>query len=138
MARKTRRFTDQHPGDTTIIAAGIRFKGDFSGEGHIYVAGSVECNCELTGAVTVAKAGNWVGRLVAENVVIAGTVRGDIECTGNVELTPNAVIHGDITAKTIAIAEGATIDGHMNTSTETDIIHFKEKREATAVTPETS
>ena len=54
---------------------------------------------------------------------------GDIIATGRVEITETAKIAGTVSARAIAVAEGAIVEGVMRTAGQTDPTEFVEKRE---------
>lgn len=136
MAFGSRRFTDNSTGDTTILASGIEFTGNFSGSGNVFVSSKISCDCNITGTITVAEEGEWEGNVHTTDIVIAGTINGNVTCDGNAELAPSARVTGNITAKRVAIAEGAVIDGHVQTASNDDVIRFTERRAAQVkVTP---
>ncbi len=128
MASKFRRFMDDASGSTTLLGEGTRFVGKFSGTGHFVVCGEVEGDCELDGSLTIAVDGRWNGTMRAENVVIAGHVNGEIQASGQLEVAASAKITGSLTGASIAIAEGAIIEGGVNVSGRQDAVAFTEKR----------
>ena len=58
---------------------------------------------------------------------VEGTVEGPVSVTGKLEVGRSARIEGDLTAGTLAIAEGALVRGSLNSATEPH--RFTEKRE---------
>ena len=57
-----------------------------------------------------------------------GTVEGDIEATGRVEITDTARISGTVSGDAIAVAEGAVVEGVMQTRGRNEPTEFVEKR----------
>jgi cytoskeletal protein CcmA (bactofilin family) len=80
--------------------------------------------------VTLAKKGVWSGTIRADNVIVAGRVKGDIIATGHVEITDTARITGTVSGEAIAVAEGAVVEGVMKTTGRSDPTEFVEKRSA--------
>ena len=128
MAKNFRRFMDSASDSTTLLGEGTRFVGQFSGRGHFVVCGEVEGDCELEGSLTIAVDGSWNGCIRAENVVVAGQVNGEVHASGQLEVAASARVSGSLTGASIAIAEGAIIEGGVNVSGRTDPIAFSEKR----------
>lgn len=131
MADNARRRTlDKARGSktTTIIGEGMRFSGTFGGDGALIVSGEVECDCDLNGPVTVAKGGRWKGSIRADHVVIAGEVIGDARTDGKIEVAGTAHVQGSLIGGMIAVAEGAVIDGEMQTTGADSVMRFDEKR----------
>jgi cytoskeletal protein CcmA (bactofilin family) len=125
---KKRRLRDRSSGPATLISEGCKVIGVLSGKGDFMISGTVEGDCDLSGAVSITRHGVWNGTLKADSVVIAGTVEGDIEATGRVEIASSAHITGTVTAEAIAVAEGAVVQGVMRTTGHSRPTGFVEKR----------
>jgi cytoskeletal protein CcmA (bactofilin family) len=118
-------------GAATLINEGCKITGVISGSGNYLVSGEVDGDCDLQGTLTVSNEGVWTGMIRAETVIISGRVEGDISASGKVEITPTARITGRVTADAIAVAEGAVVDGNMQTTGRSDPLQFVEKRQQT-------
>jgi cytoskeletal protein CcmA (bactofilin family) len=129
---RLRRILDGAGETTTLIGAGSTFRGDFTGKGSFIVAGAVIGDCDVDGTVTLSAGGSWQGNLRAHDIVIAGTVRGEVTAHGKLELGPTARVEGTIAGAEIAIAEGAIIEGGMHMTGAGRIMRFTEKRTAGA------
>lgn len=123
-----RRMSDSVSGPTTYIAKGSRIQGKLSGEGAYVFCGAVEGDCEIKGPVTLAESGHWTGTLKATDVVIAGTVDGDVIAENRVEIAGTARIAGSLSGLSIAVAEGAVIEGEIKVTTGAAPMSFDEKR----------
>ena len=128
MAGNFRRFMDSASDSTTLLGEGTRFVGQFGGAGNFVVCGEVEGDCELEGSLTIAVDGRWNGTIRAENVVIAGQVNGEVQASGQLEVAASARVIGSLTGASIAIAEGAIIEGGVNVSGPSEPSAFSEKR----------
>lgn len=126
-ARK-RRLRDRLSGAATLINEGCKITGVISGTGNFMVSGEVDGDCDLQGTLTLTSEGVWTGMIKAEIVIISGTVEGDIAASGKVEITSSARITGTVTADAIAVAEGAVVDGNMQTTGQAKPLEFVEKR----------
>ena len=104
--------------------------GLLTGSGNFLVNGEVEGECDVDGTVTLAKSGYWNGVIKAAAVIVAGTIDGDIISEGQVEISDSAKISGTVTGSAIAVAEGAVVDGVMQTTNKTEPHQFVEKRQA--------
>ena len=123
----SRRTADKIKGATTIIGEGMKFSGTFSGRGNLIVSGQMVCDCDLDGSVTLDKTGRWEGTLRAGNVIIAGKVVGDVRSDGNIEVAKSAHVKGSVIGASIAVAQGAVIEGEMQTRDDS-VKQFTEKR----------
>lgn len=123
-----RRMSDSTSGPTTYIAKGSQISGKLSGEGAYIFCGLVEGDCDIRGPVTLAESGHWTGTLKATDVVIAGTVDGDVIAENRVEIAGTARIAGSLSGLSIAVAEGAVIEGEIKVTTGETPTRFEEKR----------
>ena len=131
--QKNRRIHDAVAGAATLISECCKVTGGISGDGDFLISGEVEGECHLTGSLTIAPSGFWKGSIGARNVIVAGTIEGDVVAEGRVEISDTARITGTVTGEAIAVAEGAVVQGNMKTTGKSDPVAFVEKRK-----PETS
>ncbi len=124
-----RRMRDQSSGKATLINEGCKISGEISGDGDFIVNGEVAGDCNINGTVTLARNGFWQGSILADNVIVAGQIEGDITARQKVEITNSARISGTVSGEAIAVAEGAVVEGAMKTTGQSQLIEFKEKRE---------
>jgi cytoskeletal protein CcmA (bactofilin family) len=132
-----RRINDSASGAATYIAKGSKITGTLTGEGAYVFCGDVEGDCEIKGPLTLAEGGHWTGTLRATDVVIAGTVDGDVIADNRVEIAGTARIAGSLSGLSIAVAEGAVIEGEIRVTTGETPKNFVEKR-SVAVDHETA
>ena len=128
--QKNRRIHDKVSGPATLISEGCKVTGVISGDGDFLISGEVEGECDLTGSVTIAPNGFWKGSIGATNVIVAGTVEGDVVAGGRIEISDTARITGTVTGEAIAVAEGAIVQGKMKTTGSTKPVAFVEKRKS--------
>lgn len=130
MNRFRRRIRDHTSGPTTFIAPGTKIVGNVSGPGPYIVCGTVEGDCDIDGALTLADGGHWVGTLKGTDIVVAGTVDGDVVARERVEITATARVNGSLSGHSIAVAEGAVIEGEIKVASGQEPHRFHEKRGA--------
>ena len=126
---RLRRLRDQSAGPPTLINEGCKISGLITGGGDFVVSGEVDGDCDVAGTVTLARNGLWVGTIKAGNVIVAGRVEGDIAAAGRVEITDTARISGTVAGEAIAVAEGAVVEGVMQTTGKAEPVEFVEKRQ---------
>ena len=133
MARnRLRRILDDAGATTTLIGAGSTFKGDFTGKGSFIIGGAVIGDCDVEGTVTLAIGGSWRGNLRAHDVIVAGSVQGEVTAERKLEIGATAKVEGTVSGAEIAVAEGAVIDGAMHVTSAAPVTRFTEKRSATS------
>lgn len=113
MKLSTRNGSEGGRGTATIVAANTRITGNIRGKGDYVVRGRVDGDCDIDGPVTVAQGGHWKGTLRASRILIAGTFEGDLVAQGVIEIARSARIAGSISGHSIAVAEGAVVDGQI-------------------------
>ncbi len=91
---KKRRIQDGASGPTTYIAASTTLVGTITGQGAFVFCGTVEGDCDINGPLTLAKGGHWKGILKATDIVVAGTVEGDVVAKQRVEILGQRTHHG--------------------------------------------
>lgn len=123
-----RRATDRVSGSPTFIGSGSILTGDLSCDGDLIVGGSVTGDSIVRGAFTLSEGARWEGRLHVKNAVIAGEWLGEIIATEKLEIRKSARIRGAVTARSIAVAKGAVIEGEMSVTSGAPVVSYEEKR----------
>ena len=125
-----RRIRDASAGPGTLISEGCKIKGVITGRGNFMISGEVDGECDIEGTVTLAKIGFWRGTIRAHSIIVAGTIEGDVVASGGVEVGDTARISGTVSGESIAVAEGAVVEGVMQTTGRDQPTEFVEKRQA--------
>ncbi|HEY8520361.1 MAG TPA: polymer-forming cytoskeletal protein [Gammaproteobacteria bacterium] len=123
-----RRIGDNATGPSTYIAATTRLEGKLAGQGHYVFCGTAEGECDIDGPLTLAKGALWKGTVRATDIVVAGTVEGDVVARGRVEIVGSARVTGSLSGQSIAVAEGAVIEGEIRVASGDPPLVFQEKR----------
>ena len=129
MSPQKRRFLESESATATFIGADSVFVGNLRGVGHFVVAGEVHGDGELAGALNLSSSGAWHGFVHAQQAVIAGTIIGGLQVDGKLEIGYAAVIRGKVSARSIAIAKGAIVDGEIEVTSDEAVLQFEEKRD---------
>lgn len=101
---------------TTLIASGTTIKGDIAFTGHLHLDGKVEgaIRGESAQAVlTLSEHAQVTGEVQAPQIVINGTVAGDVTAGERLELASNARVEGNIYYKVLEMSAGAQVNGKM-------------------------
>ncbi len=125
---RLRRLRDRATGAATLINEGCKISGLITGNGDFLVNGEIDGDCDVQGTITLAQNGLWRGTIKANAVIVSGHIEGDIVASGSVEITASAKITGTVTGEAIAVAEGAIVDGVMQTTVQAAPTEFVEKR----------
>ena len=101
----------------TLIGRSARIQGDveFSGGLHVdgHVAGNVRVVPGGTASLSVSEHGVIEGSVEAPQVVLNGTVKGDIVASERVVLGAKARVSGSVSYGVIEMALGAEINGRL-------------------------
>ncbi len=128
-----RRLLDRLGSTPSLIAQHTRVVGDIETEGALLLTGAIRGNGRIGGEVSISSGAHWEGDVHANSAVIAGTVIGSVTIDDKLEVGASARLRGSVTAKRIAIALGAQIEGEVICTSAEPIVEFTERR---AVVPE--
>jgi cytoskeletal protein CcmA (bactofilin family) len=132
MSEQKRRFLEGTSSTPTFIGAESVFVGNIRGAGHFVVSGEVHGDGELQGGLNLSATGSWHGFIQAQQAIIAGKITGGLSVKGKLEIGYTAVIRGRVSARTIAIAKGAIVDGEIEVTSGEPLVQFEEKRDGRA------
>ena len=90
---------------------------------------AMQGNVSLKGKLRMDRDTILIGDLTSQYADVNGRIRGKLEIGGKAELKRDAIVFGDINASTIAVTDGAIIQGYVNTT-------FLSKEDSRSVFPE--
>ena len=100
--------------DRTVVGRGITIRGEITGSAPIEVWGTIEGISGTEGLFWVRESGKVGGEVAAREVVIEGKVDGKIAAEEKVEFRPTCSVQGSVSAKAVAIDEGAFFEGKIS------------------------
>lgn len=104
-----------------VVEGDVKIAGNLMLTG--IIKGDIECNnmvIDSTGAFNTIKARGSVSvkegcvvncNITCKHISVLGTVIGNVKATGNVGLSKNSTVRGDITSSVLAVEPGAKIQG---------------------------
>jgi cytoskeletal protein CcmA (bactofilin family) len=98
-------------GASTRIIGDVHFSGGFHVDGH--VKGNVDAPPDSGATLSVSDAGVVEGAVAVPNVILNGTVKGDILAHERVELGATARVTGNVYYGLIEMEMGAEINGKL-------------------------
>jgi cytoskeletal protein CcmA (bactofilin family) len=125
-----RRISDRTNGSPTVLAEGATFTGDLVVPGALVLSGSVKGDGDIGGTLSIARGARWEGQVRARTAVVAGELVGSLTVSDRLEVGAAAVVRGRISARSLAIARGAVIEGDILVTSGEPIVQFEEKRES--------
>ncbi len=96
------------------IGASMHIKGEISTREELLVDGEVEGALESHSLLTVGANGKVRANIKAREVVIFGTVRGNVEVSEKIAIREQGSLVGDIKAAGISIDDGAYFKGSID------------------------
>jgi cytoskeletal protein CcmA (bactofilin family) len=129
MSQQKRRFFEGTSATPTFIGTESVFVGNIRGPGDFVVSGEVHGDGELLGGLNLSATGIWHGFIHAEQAIIAGKITGGLTVRDKLEIGYTAVIRGKVSARTVAIATGAIVDGEIEVTSGSPVLQFEEKRD---------
>jgi cytoskeletal protein CcmA (bactofilin family) len=129
MSAQKRRFLEGASVTPTVIGADSVVVGNIRGAGHFVVSGEVHGDGDLEGGLNLSASGSWHGFVQAQQAIVAGKIIGGLNVKDKLEIGYTAVIRGKVSARTIAIAKGAIVDGEIEVTSGSPMKQFEEKRD---------
>jgi cytoskeletal protein CcmA (bactofilin family) len=103
------------PGEATaVIGKSVQIRGEVKGNEDLVVEGLVEGTITLTEhRLTVGANARVTANVSARDVVVQGTLQGDIHAAGRVELRTGSHMTGDIRAARLSVEDNAVFSGKV-------------------------
>lgn len=118
------------PKVSTVIGQGTRLVGDLHFTGGLHLDGTVQGNVTADSGthatLTVSELGRVEGDVRVDNLILNGTVVGDVYATERVELASKANVTGTVHYRLLEMAMGAEVNGQL--------VHCDELDEPTRLT----
>ena len=105
---------------STVIGKTVVIRGELSGEEDLYMDGDIEGSISLAGnRLTIGPHAKVLADVQARDIIIFGSLKGNIHATGRVDLRQSAQVSGDILANRLSIEENATLKGRVELTAAT-------------------
>ena len=105
--------------EQATIGRSVVIKGEVSGAESLYVDGRIEGTVNFADSrVTVGRSGVIVANINAKEVVIMGTVTGNIHCTDRLDIRSEGSLTGDVVTPRICVEDGAVLKGAVEVRAE--------------------
>ena len=102
-------------GTPATIGKSVQVRGEVKGSEDLLVDGMVEGTITLTESrLTIGPNAKVKANVSARDVVVVGSLTGDVEASGRVELRAGANLIGDIRAGRLSIEENAMFSGRVD------------------------
>ena len=99
---------------TARLGPGLHVKGEISGNEDLYVEGTVEGLVHLDERkLTVGATAELAADVIAGEVIVYGSVKGNVHGKGKIEIKKDGSVNGDLTTAQIIIEDGAYFKGSI-------------------------
>jgi cytoskeletal protein CcmA (bactofilin family) len=100
----------------TVIGKTMKITGEISSDEELYIDGEMDGKLELRSRLTIGPTGKVQANIKAKEVIIFGSVKGNVEAEQRIALRTGASIVGDIKTAGIVIEDGAYFKGGIDIS----------------------
>jgi cytoskeletal protein CcmA (bactofilin family) len=106
---------------TSVLSAGINWKGNIGGSGGVRIEGTFEGEIAMRGLLVVGETGRVTCQsLSANTVIVAGAVKGDITAE-KLEIRSTGKVWGNVITETFSTEEGAFLRGQITMEDKVEI-----------------
>jgi cytoskeletal protein CcmA (bactofilin family) len=114
---------------TSVLGEGISWQGKISGSGGIRIEGACEGEIEVRGLVVIAEKGRVsCEHILADSVIIAGSMKGDITAK-RIQIAQTGRVWGSVVTQSFSTDEGAFLKGQITMQDEVDLGYGPEVQE---------
>jgi len=95
----------------TIVSAAMRIEGELKSNGNIKIDGSVIGKVQTSQDLIIGPNAQIDADLLANNVIIAGTVKGNVTAKSSLLILETGKLLGNISCMNLGVREGAYFSG---------------------------
>ena len=99
---------------TAFIGKTTRLRGEIYSEEELYLDGEVEGSLEVRHLLTIGPNGKVKANVKAKELVVRGSIQGDVEASDRISIMNGASIVGDVKTAGIVIEDGAYFKGGID------------------------
>jgi len=104
--------------EQATIGRTVVIKGDVSGAEPLYIDGKIEGTINFADSrVTIGRNAVVVANVTAKEVVVMGTVTGNINCADRLDVRSEGSLTGDVVTPRVSIEDGAIVKGSVEVRT---------------------
>jgi cytoskeletal protein CcmA (bactofilin family) len=101
--------------EQAMIGKSLVIKGEVSGSESLYIDGRVEGSINLPGSrVTIGRNGIVSANINAREIIVLGTVSGNMSASDRFDIRSEGSLTGDIVAQRVSIEDGAHFKGRID------------------------
>jgi len=98
----------------TTIGAGLKIKGELTGVSDLFIDGEAQGAIVLAGSkVTIGANGRVMADIDAREIIVEGTVQGNLKASEGVHLSASSIVKGTVLTPRITIKDGAHLSARV-------------------------
>jgi cytoskeletal protein CcmA (bactofilin family) len=115
--------------DHSLIGPTVVIKGELRAEENLMVMGRIEGFIDHSKTVTIHAQGTVAAEVKAQEVLVEGTVDGNVYGTKRVQIAETGNVNGNVFAPRVGVLEGASFKGAIDMDSDAEAIErrFREK-----------
>ncbi|SHJ52008.1 protein CcmA, bactofilin family [Geosporobacter subterraneus DSM 17957] len=95
----------------TFIGKNSSFEGTLHAEGTIRIDGTFKGDLHIKGNVIIGEEGKITGNIDAYNIILSGSIEGNITASHQLKINATGKLYGDIQVSSFVVEEKAIFDG---------------------------
>ena len=95
------------------ISENTSIVGSIRSAGTVQISGKIKGDGVFEDLIVIAPSCHWEGNIVADSIIVEGTISGNIIGRKDIKIASSAKIIGDITTPKLTIAQGAKLDSNV-------------------------
>lgn len=113
----------------SLIGPTVVIRGEITAEENLLIKGRIEGFIDHSQTVTIHTEGSVAAEVKAQEVLVEGTVHGNVYGTRRVQIAQTGNVDGNVYAPRVGVLEGASFKGAIDMDTDVDAIErrFREQ-----------
>ena len=95
----------------SVISGNMVFTDGLRVDGEVH--GNIRADAAMASILVISESASVTGEVVADHIIINGTVKGPVHARHMLELQPKARIEGDVQYSALEMHQGALITGQL-------------------------
>jgi cytoskeletal protein CcmA (bactofilin family) len=102
---------ESKPAPTSLVSRGVSIEGDIQGVENALIDGHIKGSIRLDGDIIIGTSAVVEADVEGNNIIIRGTVIGNVTAREHLEIQSTGKMNGDITARSIDFKDGSSFEG---------------------------
>ena len=102
---------ESQPAPTSLVSRGASVEGDIRGSENAQIEGHIKGTIRLDGDIIIDTSAVVEADVEGNNIIIKGTVIGNVTAHEHLEIQSTGKMNGDITARSIDFKDGSSFEG---------------------------